>query len=54
MIRIALPIGVIDDREKEICRWMAFAEGARFSKCFSYIEFEDEELASYFRLRFGV
>jgi hypothetical protein len=52
MIKVAFPVDINGEREKEICVWVnAYA---RFGNTTFIIEFDDEELATYFKLRFGL
>ena len=52
MITISFPVDVRGELEKKICAWVK--EYARFGDTTFIIEFEDEELATYFRLKFGL
>lgn len=52
MITVPFPVDVSGELEKKICAWVK--EYARFGDTTFIIEFDDEELALYFRLRFGI
>jgi len=52
MIKVKFPMDVSGALEKEICAWVK--EHAQLGDPADHILFEDEELAIYFRLRFGI
>ena len=52
MIKVPFPMDVSGALEKEICKWVL--ENAMLGVTGDHILFEDEELAIYFRLRFGL
>lgn len=52
MITVPFPISISGKLEKEIAAWVG--EHARFGYTSFLIEFDDEELATYFRLKFGL
>jgi hypothetical protein len=52
MIKIPFPMDVSGQLEKDICKWVR--EYAILGNPADHILIEDEELALYFRLRFGL
>lgn len=50
MITVPFPMSITGELEKEICVWVK--EHARFGDTSSIIVFDDEELATYFKLKF--
>jgi hypothetical protein len=52
MITVPFPVDISGKREKEISAWVG--QHARFGPTSLLIEFDDEELALYFRLKFGL
>jgi len=52
MIIVPFPINISGNLERQICAWVK--EHARFGYTSFIIEFDDEELATYFKLKFGI
>jgi hypothetical protein len=52
MITVPFPVSISGELEKQICVWVK--EHARFGYTSFIIEFDDEELATVFKLRFGI
>lgn len=52
MIRVPFSVGISGELEKQICAWVK--EHARFGYTTFIIEFDDEELATLFKLKFGI
>lgn len=55
MISIPFPFTIVYDKEVDICEWIGEnSEHASLSKDYKSIEIDNEELAIYFRLKFGL
>lgn len=55
MIRVPFPIGIGGDLEDAVCIWVGETCGAAIlGEHADVVEFEDEELALLFRLKFGL
>jgi len=52
MITVPFPVNISGELEKQICAWVG--EHARFGATTFIIEFDDEELATIFKLKFGL
>jgi hypothetical protein len=55
MIRVPFPIGTPSELEDRICVWVGEnSDVAALSEHTDFVEIKDDELALWFRLRFGL